>query len=475
MKNTSVCFVGMVLFFLLAFFSLSSAKADDVVSGICALNGVSTNNLAGCPSGAGTGYETSIKAIVEGNPYQGARSEGAARAPIDAYGRCRWIVNAGSQAVFVPFRTAVEWDAFLNWASGQSEFTVYDCALPAPDALKTASINPGYDGCGTLTINAPNEYGKFDLVHGKGISLWPAAPNTGNNFSCHGGGATVHSSLQWQALSSTAVGRGALNWSPQFLYGPDVDFKGTDETNGTTGINLTVASGTKVKLGWTTTGAVSCSPAGFSGADVKGSAEVTPTEATTYSLTCLSDKGLTTEARVSLNIATLNGSCGTAINSCGGGVTAIPEPSSESGLARWQCPGTGGGNAIECSACADGYELVSGSCLLKCSANQTRNSDGVCKNNGCPLAFWSISTPCGGEWDCKRIVSELPPCSAWSGDKMPASYDGQTCIQGCNVQDIDSSQHDLRCDYSGFHVDCSASGPYSCYSNDWNSVACPWW
>ena len=122
----------------------------------CALSGNPSRDLAGCPGNSTGGYLTSTRAVQGNNkltllgnpaapacvatapPYCGAKSDApSAVAPIEAWDICRWVDNTSPSAIFVPFRTSLEWTAFIKAAptllGGNNNVNPVGCALPAGD------------------------------------------------------------------------------------------------------------------------------------------------------------------------------------------------------------------------------------------------------------------------------------------------------------------------------------------------------
>ena len=178
---------------------LTSAAALDL-SYECNLAGVATNGLSACANLLDAGQSSSAALLTDGScdgSYCGARSDAGSSAiiPINAWGICRWIDNGNSNPLFVPFRTAKEWQMFLAAASDIRAQAVH-CAQPyaLTKAASSTVATPPFPSsrCTSVTLANPNAYGRTD------ISTWPS-PSLRPGFTCHDGATSMQSLLQWDA------------------------------------------------------------------------------------------------------------------------------------------------------------------------------------------------------------------------------------------------------------------------------------
>ncbi len=372
-----------------AFAQTSSGNQQSQIAYECNLSGYTGVNLSGCPNNPDLIGKLTTKAVtgvVTGNnnpaniicpttsagvpPYCGARSDSTAVAPIDAWGTCRWVDNAGTNAIFVPFRTNYEWQDFLTAATSLTGIGITPCAEPQSETQVTSPVStvPTYDSTcagvvtgGDGTIAVPNVYGRVGPYGALMTSLYPASPAS-QNFTCHGGATSITSLLQWYA--------GNVNWASSFVYSPDLVLTAGPSSTPSTPVD----AGTQVMLSWGTDGtAVSCTASDNNQVSdawnvnswtaatntplptVSNTANVivTPNVTTIYTVTCTGTKGLISTANVTVYIAQpVNGVCGSTVNGqtlssapSGGELcnTGAPTVVSGSGPWTWTCQGASGG------------------------------------------------------------------------------------------------------------------------------------
>ena len=198
----------------------------------CNLSGTGTATLNGCSGALGGGFRTSTAAltgntninniICNGSTACGANSNATwSVAPIRAWNVCRWIDNVSTTEFFVPFKRPEEWAAFLSSASTvlAGALDIYNCAVPysVNGAAPIQSVTPPFAGCTQINVNAPNVYGRA------GLSLYPDPAVVGPAFTCHGGGTTMMSRVQWKAGDVEGTPGNTLSWSTnEFKYSPDI-------------------------------------------------------------------------------------------------------------------------------------------------------------------------------------------------------------------------------------------------------------
>ncbi len=312
-------FLALGLLFLVA---SAPAYAD---SKECNISGASTGSMTSCTSSYVAATQTSQTAAVNDeadtnctSSYCGARSEAnkAAQAPIDAHGFCRWVDNATTNSIFIPFRSTNEWTKLLN--NLPAGISTVHCARPADASNLTVSATPTYAGCSpTMTVSNPSVYGRT------GASIWPVPPLT-PAFTCHNGATSVQSQLQWSAGDADSVSASTLSWNKNFYYSPDLTLTVTNNATGVLASPLTIDTGNTVQLNWSSSSGYtgqswSCLGSnGWGATGNNGSITDAPTVNTTYTMTCTDTKGLKSIASVTVYV---NGKCGTD-----GGATLASTP-----------------------------------------------------------------------------------------------------------------------------------------------------
>lgn len=324
--------ISLIFAFLLVgpcFSSSANAAASDNAAPrkaayVCDLSGSDTGDVTGCGGAAdGSGYLTTT-AAVKGNgtctdtSFCGARSFGTAVAPIDAWGRCRWVDNAGNNSLFVPFRSDTEWLKFEAAAQQIEGVEITHCARPYAEtgAPATATAIAPYEDCTTVTADAPDVYGRTD------ISRWPE-PALSQDFTCHDGATSMQSLLQWLASDADMTPQGSLSWKPANLFSPDLALQVTEvAAPANTGTSIVIKSSADVDLSWSTAGQAGqtweCTASdGWSGSKAfdGGSERVTPMaegrpdNTVPYTLACTDNNGLTSTARVTVKVSGGSGAC----------------------------------------------------------------------------------------------------------------------------------------------------------------------
>ncbi len=324
----------------------------------CSL-GSSGNDLATCPFTSGGGHVTTTAALTGngscvGGSYCGARSMGTAVLPIDIWTICRWVDNSGSEAYFVPFKSAREWTSFVATANahGLPGVSLTHCARPSGPTA-TFAVSPPYAGCTSSQINAPNVYGRT------GISLSPV-PGISRNFTCHNGLTAIQSRLQWIAGDADLVSPGHISWNRNFKFSPDLTLTADGQLRSTS-----INQGDEVELDWTaspSSGTTCVAGGGWHGSkSAQGTYIDTPLVTTTYTLACTGSNTLTSTTSVAVVVIPPppppgNGACGSANGAsfssaptsglCSAGTASAV---SGSGPWNWSCSGSNGGTAASCS------------------------------------------------------------------------------------------------------------------------------
>ncbi len=130
-------------------------------------------------------------AITTSGGYDAVRSDpGNATAPIDAWATnsnpppqpieyCRYVNNSGTQSIFVPFKSAPEWAAFLNHLP--QLVSVQHCSRKH---TFTISAGPACTNPSPATQNVTFPYQPYDQVNHQGAS-YTITPNP--EFTCNPG------------------------------------------------------------------------------------------------------------------------------------------------------------------------------------------------------------------------------------------------------------------------------------------------
>ena len=273
----------------------------------CSLSGSASGNLDGCANSLGGGFRTAATSLkTDGScvgSFCGAKSDvPSAVLPIEAWNVCRWVDNTSSNSIFVPFKTAQEWQQFRDAAPGLMGGSVglVHCAVPYADnsAPSALNITPPFAGCTDISVATPNVYGRT------GVSLYPDPSVAGPAFTCHAGATSMMSQVQWKAGDVESVGAGTLSWNTNFLYSPDMTL---------TADQVVIDYGNTVNLSWVISPyvggeAVACSvsPGGWgpdaAGNPRSGTTGVALVATTTFTLTCTEGPSLTSVASVTVNV-----------------------------------------------------------------------------------------------------------------------------------------------------------------------------
>jgi hypothetical protein len=104
----------VVLAALAALWAFPSFAAAALLADQCNITAGSTLAAPSCPT-ANPDAAISTDNTISNPVYTAARSDpGYAGPPIDAHNKCRYIDNSGSNSLFVPFKSAQEWSAFIQ-------------------------------------------------------------------------------------------------------------------------------------------------------------------------------------------------------------------------------------------------------------------------------------------------------------------------------------------------------------------------
>lgn len=437
----------------------------------CNLSGSIADGLVGCPVTRGpldTVYTTiagntdvhNISCRTSGTtgPYCGARIQGTAVTPIEAWGTCAWINNTSSNALFVPFRTSAEWSSFLATAPSIGGLAIIPCTEPtsSPNDPANGSATPPYTACNTTTIHTPDVYGHYNS------STWPVPENTSPSqpsLTCHNSATTIQSLLRYKAGNPAASGADQYKWTPDFHFSPDVTLTAVDLANpSNSGTSILISVGDSASLNWSTSGAAigqswSCTASGsWGGVKVTttstattGSQVITPDGIGSYTLSCTDNYGLTSTTSVTVNVS---GVCG-----ADGGITVYSTPTNlcygldyatnlsyDGHTWTWLCNPDAGGVAQACMAnmCISNWVTTdTTACSATCGGGtqtitqvdgcgHTQNLDQSCNTNDCPIPTINIDAAsygnnCGtGYGNVTDVVASMcdgsPTCSFAEGN-----------------------------------------------------------
>ena len=327
----------------------------DQIAYECTLSGLTANELSGCVSDSNIGTPT-VAVTGDGScsgSFCGAKADGWAIVPIDVWNTCRWV-DDDQKPLFVPFRTAREWQDFLAAAASISGITLTHCGVPysRTNAPATTVVTPPYANCSTASTDSPNVYGRT------AASVWPEHASS-KDFTCHDGATAIQSRLQFIAGDADTTASGSLSWTPNFVFSPDLTLTITNLTTGETGTAITIPENTPISLAWTTSAsAVSClATGGWTGLKEPrgGAVTLTPQGNASYTLACSDNVGLTSTATATLNTIGLCGTdsnqtlASTPTNLCGAECSASNLATNPNGW-TWNCAPNNGGGAASCKA-----------------------------------------------------------------------------------------------------------------------------
>ena len=130
----------------------------------------------------------------------GRSDNGLAISPIDAWGICRYVDNDLNKSVFVPFKTAAEWSAFV--ANKPANIDLTDCARAAnltipPDSIATDQL---YCNSATAVATAGSPLVSLNYARAGSAAL------TGYSVTYNCGAFTETAVATFTPLSSTRVG-----------------------------------------------------------------------------------------------------------------------------------------------------------------------------------------------------------------------------------------------------------------------------
>lgn len=208
----------------------------------CDLSGNVSDQLAGCANNKGGGYLTSTTALTTNGScdvtnFCGAKADAStAVIPIEAWSVCRWVDNSDSSSLFIPFKTAQEWQDFRNAAPTllNGHVNLVHCAVPYSGNPQKVKVTPPFGSCSPIYVTPPNVYGRT------GISLYPNPSVPGPAFTCHNGNTQMMSQIQWKANDVEITGRDQ-SWDKNFRYSPDMVLTSDSQV---------VDSGAPVTLTW---------------------------------------------------------------------------------------------------------------------------------------------------------------------------------------------------------------------------------
>ena len=134
--------------FIASLLSANDAFATGTTtSNICGIRGAA-NELVACPSPSITHGNSSPYEAESG--FWGSRSDpGVASIPIHAFNKCRYVDNTGTNGLFVPYRTEMEWLAFIDrFTTKPDVMTLSTCALPLSVTIppNAACLSPSPSG-----------------------------------------------------------------------------------------------------------------------------------------------------------------------------------------------------------------------------------------------------------------------------------------------------------------------------------------
>ena len=154
------------------------------------------------------------------HPFDAVRSDpGQPSMPVDVYSECRYVANqSSSQSIFVPFRSAKEWNAFLGSPPGFT--SLVHCSKPTDPSGQYALEVPASTDPKTI-CNSPNpayvivqEPAYQPWTVGNPASWWTDTDVNGNKiqFTC-----TNSDGTQWvQTATATFDGLDSDNNSPSW-------------------------------------------------------------------------------------------------------------------------------------------------------------------------------------------------------------------------------------------------------------------
>ncbi len=151
---------AIILALLLGFASTANATLPSYQ---CALTAGHPLDQPSCPT---TNPDQAVTMPI----FDAARSDpGLAGPPIDVWGICRYVDNDGKDSLFVPFRTAPEWQSFVE-GHPKAEINLVTCSRPGsvnvpsdyptypnPTGLENPQQNPWYNAglaCDTAQENS---------------------------------------------------------------------------------------------------------------------------------------------------------------------------------------------------------------------------------------------------------------------------------------------------------------------------------
>jgi hypothetical protein len=203
--------------------------------------------------------------------YDAARSDPAitpVSTPVDLWGKCRYVdnisINGGNNySIFIPFRTALEWDAFTNALDSNGltpSISGTHCSRPAPAAswvipqawaYSISSGVPGYPNylCSDASVPLPQLYARWPSQ--ADAHVWPIQ----SSMSCNNGMTTANVLVTWYGVDSDLSRVSPVSWDATVEYGPYVTLTAVGDA--VSGNSITVPAGTPVTLTWLGTPAYS--------------------------------------------------------------------------------------------------------------------------------------------------------------------------------------------------------------------------
>ncbi|MFY9287962.1 MAG: hypothetical protein WAO98_05625 [Alphaproteobacteria bacterium] len=129
-------------------------------------------------------------AVENTSTYHGVRSDpGNAVGAIDVWGHCRYVNNTSSgsatRSVFVPFKTAQEWQSFYTNGPSANSLNLAHCSKPQAGLTATASVNcVGASAPTPASVTQPNYHSCTPNGTGGciGAPTWTQTPS--QTFTC---------------------------------------------------------------------------------------------------------------------------------------------------------------------------------------------------------------------------------------------------------------------------------------------------
>ncbi len=181
---------------------------------------ISTSASATTPCSSLTGYAGVVPGALG---ILGARTIAGAIAatPIDAFGYCHYVANQSANSLFIPFKTAREWTAFLVPAGGpgatQSEASVEFLCTSADgtafNEIATPTITGIDSGYGPTTAVGWNLTVAYQYDGACGSANGTASATTPSSDLCHVGAASAVTEVNgiWNWICTGGNGGGTTD------------------------------------------------------------------------------------------------------------------------------------------------------------------------------------------------------------------------------------------------------------------------